>query len=108
VRLYFEIVDTQVSQPQLHGVLISPDDDTDHLRWKSSGCAGKEFLVSLLETKHSDRIETEDAERFVQFEIAYRILDDICPSYVTALPKIHEKFAGVRICATTKLILEQA
>jgi len=64
VRLYFKIVDPQVSKPQFNIILVSSDDDTDHFRRKSSGPACKKLLVALLETKDRHRVETEDTKRF--------------------------------------------
>ena len=107
MRFDFKIVDSHLPQPQFDAILVSANDDPDHLRRQCTRPTLKEVLRSLLKAEDRNGTEAQNRERLKEFEITYRVLDDVRPIDVTACAEIHEKLARPRICTTAKLAFKR-
>ena len=107
MRLDFKIVESQLPQPQFDAVLVSANDDPDHLRRQCTRSTLKEILIALLKAEDRNRTEAQNHERLKKFEITYRVLDDVRPIDITAAAEIHKKLARLRICTTSKLAFKR-
>lgn len=77
MRFDFKIVDSHLPQPQFDAILVSANDDADHLRRQCTRPTLKEILISLLKTEDRNGTEAQNGEGLKEFEVTYRVLDDI-------------------------------
>lgn len=89
MRLHLKIMDSQIPQPQFDAILVSANDNPDHLRRQCTQSTHKKLFISLLKAKDRNRTEAQNHDRLKKLEIAYRVLDYVRLIYVSGRLEIH-------------------